>query len=562
MSPLGDLALAPFGFAITGVAMVRGLYGFQLFEIVPVAHRAVIESMFDAVIVLDRYDRIVDMNPSAKRVTGWSSEDAVSQPLAVVLPTIAKLVADRQGPISKGIEIELLSARGQYGTFDLRISPLSDIADPIIGHIVVLRDITDLTIAAAEAQRAREAAEAANRAKSVFLANMSHELRTPLNAIIGYSEMVQEEMDELGQPGLSADLVKIQTAGKHLLELLNNVLDLSRIEAEKMELFLESFALEPALHNVVASIEPLNEKQGNHLVTAVDGYLGDIYVDATKLRQVLLNLLANATKFTENGTVTLSASRRTDETGHDWVSIGVTDTGIGMTPEQATRLFEPFSQVDASTTKRYGGTGLGLAISRHFCKMMGGDVTVSSAAGIGSTFTAHLPAIVTDLEGSSPASTLLVIDGPHTKTVPDQHLPNVTRRYLRGAAQSRALVVEDDKDARELLCRMLVEDGWDVAEAADGREALWRVAESPPDVMVLDLLMPSMDGFAFLEALGNEGRAVEIPVVVVTAKALSSQERDRLNGGVHAVLQKGTYDRKQLLGYLRALLGDAQNAER
>jgi len=237
--------------------------------------------------------------------------------------------------------------------------------------------------------------EAAGRYKSEFLASMSHELRTPLNAIIGYSEMLEEEAGDLGQEGFVPDLQKIHGAGKHLLSLINNVLDLSKIEAGKMDLYLENFAVASMVQEVVATVKPLVEKNGNTLdVHCADG-LGTMRADLTKIRQTLFNLLSNACKFTERGTVTLRAGRESVN-GGEWISFSVRDTGIGMSPEQTSKLFHAFTQADASTTRKYGGTGLGLAISQKFCQMMGGEISVASQFGVGCTFNVRLPVTVLD----------------------------------------------------------------------------------------------------------------------------------------------------------------------
>ncbi|MEG4532280.1 ATP-binding protein [Microcoleus sp. D2_18a_D3] len=242
-------------------------------------------------------------------------------------------------------------------------------------------------------QEALHKAEAASRAKSTFLANMSHELRTPLNAIIGYSEMLQEEARESGLEEIIPDTQKIYSAGKHLLTLINDILDLSKIEAGRMELYLEKFDLCNLIEEVVATLHPLVEKNHNQLQVSCSETLGVMYADLTKVRQILFNLLSNALKFTEGGTVLLSATRE-PAGDSDWVYLQVSDTGIGMSAEQQQGLFQPFIQGDASTTRKYGGTGLGLAISRLFCQMMGGDITVESELGVGSTFTVHLKAKV------------------------------------------------------------------------------------------------------------------------------------------------------------------------
>jgi signal transduction histidine kinase len=243
-----------------------------------------------------------------------------------------------------------------------------------------------------EANRAQEAAEQANRSKGIFLANMSHELRTPLNAIIGYGEMLLEEAEDLGQPGFIPDLQKIHAAAKHLLALINDILDLSKIEAGKMDLYYETFDVASMIQDVMATIAPLVKKNANALKVHCADDLGAMRADLTKVRQTLFNLLSNACKFTEHGTITVEVTRETGD-GGGWVTFRVRDSGIGMTPEQMEKLFQEFSQADASTTRKYGGTGLGLAISRKFCRLMGGDITVESTVGQGSTFTITLPAV-------------------------------------------------------------------------------------------------------------------------------------------------------------------------
>jgi signal transduction histidine kinase len=239
--------------------------------------------------------------------------------------------------------------------------------------------------------------EIASRYKSEFLANMSHELRTPLNAIIGYSEMLQEEAADLGYADFTPDLQKINAAGKHLLALINDILDLSKIEAGRMDLYLETFDLAAMIHDVATTVQPLAEKNANTLVVQCADNLGPMRADLTKVRQALFNLLSNACKFTKQGTVSLEVTRQEEE-GGEWITFRVCDTGIGMTPEQMGKLFQAFSQAEASTTRRYGGTGLGLAITKRFCQMMRGDVTVESELGKGSTFTIRL---LTDVTAAS-----------------------------------------------------------------------------------------------------------------------------------------------------------------
>jgi GAF domain-containing protein/CheY-like chemotaxis protein len=533
----------------------------------------------------------------------------------------------------------------------------------VLGSLVVLRkatgrfgaDVVSLlqtfaTQSALAIQNARlfKQLDVANRHKSAFLASMSHELRTPLNAIIGYSEMLQEEAQDLGQEALIPDLGKINAAGKHLLELINAVLDLSKIEAGRMELFLETFPIAPLLKDIVGVIQPLAGKNGNRLEVRCAPDVGEMRADLTKVRQALFNLLSNACKFTEEGTVSLEAARQ-----DGWILFSVSDTGIGLTPEQMARLFQEFSQADASTSRRYGGTGLGLSLSRRLCRLMGGDVTAASEAGRGSTFTVRLPVEVRESgevapPGAPPAAggdhearvtTVLVIDDepairdlmqrflgregiravtaasgeeglrrarelrpdaitldvmmpgmdgwtvltalkadPELAPIPVIMLTIMDERnlgYALGASDYLTkpidrerllavlgrhrrdlpvLVVEDDADTRELLRRWLEREGHVVLEAGNGRIALDRVGEQRPGLILLDLMMPEMDGFEFLAELRQQPGGRAIPVVVVTAKELTAADHARLNGQVQRILQKGTHTREALLAELRELI--------
>ena len=261
------------------------------------------------------------------------------------------------------------------------VSTFADQAAIAIENVRLFDEIQD---------KSRQLAEASQH-KSQFLANMSHELRTPLNAIIGVTEMLREDAEALKQDLEPLD--RVLGAARHLLALINDILDLSKIEAGRMELQLESFALAPLIGSVVKTVEPLAAKNANEIAVHCDAATGTLNADQMRLRQALLNLMSNANKFTERGTITIEA-RQGKENGRDWVTISVADTGIGMTAEQMGKLFQEFSQADASTARKYGGTGLGLAISKRFCQMMGGDITVESAPGRGSTFTIRLPRIV------------------------------------------------------------------------------------------------------------------------------------------------------------------------
>jgi|GEM_PF-303391 len=581
------------------------------------------------------------------------------------------------------LEEEMETPQGRRTVLS-RKTPLHDAEGNVVGILGISLDITQRKQAETDLQKAKEAAETANRAKSQFLANMSHELRTPLNAIIGYSEMLQEEADELGQNHFTADLEKIHAAGKHLLALINDILDLSKIEAGRMELHLETFEVAKVIQEVALTVKPLVEKNNNVLEVDSPADLGSMRADLTKVRQSLFNLLSNASKFTQQGVIRLEVSREIASRGaeerrsggdylppaplpphspaQDWLVFTISDTGIGMSPDQIDKLFEAFVQADASTTRKYGGTGLGLAITRRFCQMMGGDIAVQSVAGQGSTFTIWLPAEVAEskpevtgplfptdefnrgLSRSKPveATTILVVDDDPavhdlmrrflskegfwvetassgeaglalarrlkpaaitldvmmpgmdgwavlttlkadpelahipvimltmvddknfgyalgaaeylTKPIDRGRLSALLSKYRCEAPRCSVLLVEDDVTTREMMRRMLEKEGWTVAEAENGREGLARMAESRPELILLDLMMPEMDGFEFLTELRQNTAWRTIPVVVVTAMDLTPEDRQRLNGSVTQILQKGAYSRDELLEEVRQLV--------
>ncbi len=541
--------------------------------------------------------------------------------------------------------LELASRRMVKGDMDGQFEPVS--RDELSQVAVAFNNI------AGELVAARDRAIEANRAKSTFLANMSHELRTPLNAIIGYSELIEEELHEREDDEFIPDLNKIQTAATHLLALINDILDLSKIEAGKMDLFLETADLAALIDGVVTTAMPLVEKNANRLEVRRADDLGQMFTDVTKVRQTLLNLLSNAGKFTEKGQITLEA-KRVIEGGLEWMVFVVADTGIGMSEEQVERLFKEFSQADSSTTRKYGGTGLGLAISKRFCQMLGGDISVKSKLGQGATFTVKLPAITPKTLEAQPvaeinapalaagASTVLVIDDdasvrdvvsrflakegfnvrvavngqeglriarefkpdvitldvmmpgmdgwsvltslkadPELATIPvvmmtivsdknlgyalgasdyltkpidRERLVSVLRRYECKRPMCDILVVEDDQQTREILCRMLDKEGWHAREAEDGLIALEKVAEEMPELILLDLMMPRMDGFEFLAELRKTEAGRAVPVIVVTAMDLTPDDRQKLNGQVKQILQKGAFRQDELLSEVRRLV--------
>jgi signal transduction histidine kinase/DNA-binding response OmpR family regulator len=518
------------------------------------------------------------------------------------------------------------------------------------------RSFADLAQAMKTAEEARHEAEAANRTKSTFLASMSHELRTPMNAIIGYSEMLMEEAEDNGDQSTLDDLKKIHSSGRHLLALINDILDLSKIEAGKMDIFIECFDIGRMISDVVATIEPLVQKNHNTLKVACPENLGSIQSDLTKVRQGLFNLLSNACKFTREGTITLRVVRQKEDDG-EWVLFQVCDTGIGITPEQVGRLFEAFTQADNSTTRLYGGTGLGLNITRKFCQLLGGDVSVESEPGKGSTFTIRLPLVAagkperedkaSDSEQALPPrqrgqKVVLVIDDDRTsrdliirhltregfatvvaeggkegirlareqkpdiitldimmpemdgwavlaalkaepqlrdipvimhtildqkemafalgvsdylmKPVSREQLASILDRYRGGGGRKKILIVDDDEPTRQLMVYLLESKGYMTLEAENGFAALERVKEEIPHLIFLDLMMPGMDGFAFLEELHRVAEWQAIPIVVITAMDLSAADIERLNTHVETIFQKGSITGEDIAKTLRKLI--------
>ncbi|MGA7160951.1 MAG: PAS domain S-box protein [Bacteroidota bacterium] len=350
-----------------------------------------------------------------------------------------------------------------------------------------------------ELEKARDLAMEANKTKSAFLASMSHELRTPLNAIIGYSEMILEEMGDANETHYQGDLERIRSAGKNLLELINEVLDLSKIEAGKMELYLEEFQLGGLVDEVVSTVQPLMEKNENTLLVNVTQNIPTVRLDHTKVRQILFNLISNASKFTQKGTITLYADMVSapDLPGRK-ITLKVTDTGIGLTEEQIARLFKEFSQADSSTTRKYGGTGLGLAITKRFTDMMNGSIDVQSEPNEGTTFIVTLPLYIESTEETASA---------------DVSTANVPAPVPTNTA---VLVVDDDPSVRDLLMRYLSKDGYLVECVASGDEGIKRAKEILPMAIILDVMMPHKDGWAVLQEIKSDSALKSIPVIMYT----------------------------------------------
>jgi adenylate cyclase len=610
-----------------------------------------IETMSDGFSLYDADDKLIVCNSRYKELF-ISHSDVITPNTAfeTILHTAVErgLIKDAEGHREEWVTERLAQHRASSGTHiqhrsDGRWIQVNERKTAEGGVVATYADITELKRQAAELAAARDAANQASQTKSSFLANMSHELRTPLNAIIGVTEMLREDARDLNREDEIEPLDRVLRAGRHLLGLINDILDLSKIEAGKMEVHIEEFGIAPLIDDTVKTIETLAAKNNNRVAVNCKPGVGAMQADQTRVRQALLNLLSNANKFTEGGTVTVRAERHR-ESGRDWIIMAVSDTGIGMTPEQMGKLFQDFSQGDSSTTRKYGGTGLGLAISRRFCQMLGGDITVESEPGRGSTFTIRLPASVggnapaavhqtapapTVKIGPSNAPLILVIDDDATvrevvgrfleregfsvaeadggeaglRLAREMHPAAVTldimmpdldgwtvlaaikgdpdlidlpvvlmtiideknRGYALGAAdylvkpvdrqklidvldavcgraRGRLLMVDDDDLGRRQMRAALEQQGWTVTEASDGFAALKELSEALPDVIILDLMMPEMDGFEFLEEMRRNVEWRGIPVLVVTAKDLTDADRIRLNGGVERIIQKSNRD--------------------
>src|SRR5688572_2533349 len=396
---------------------------------------AVLEVALDCVILMDEAGRIVQFNPAAERTFGYSTAEAVGTELADLIIPARKRASYRTGlgrylatgdteNLNRHLELIAVRRGGEEFPVEVAIAPISSDGAPMFAGY--MRDITPRKQAERDLRQSRDAsrqtaeqlaelvdelrvtqrrAEAATRAKSEFLASMSHELRTPLNAIILYSELLQEEAADEGDQSSIPDLQRIRSAGKHLLDLINGILDLSKIEAGKMSLVLETFDVNAMVDELVDTVGPLVYKNGHTFTVQTDGAIGTMFGDLTKTRQVLLNLLSNAGKFTKDGAITLTVRRSIRDEGVPYVEFVLTDTGVGMTPEESRKVFDPFTQADVTTTRKYGGTGLGLAIVSRFCDLMGGTVSVDSRPGEGSRFTVCLPLQMVDtaVESAAPA---------------------------------------------------------------------------------------------------------------------------------------------------------------
>ncbi|MGB3532185.1 MAG: response regulator [Microcoleaceae cyanobacterium] len=503
-------------------------------------YRSIFENAAEGIFQTTPEGSYLSANPALARILGYDSPadlienvTDINTQLYVKPSRRAEFITTMNAePSISGFESTVYRKDRRKIWISENVRVVKDVTGRIVCYEGTVEDITRSKKAAEELKQAKEAAIAANRAKSTFLANMSHELRTPLNAIIGYSEILAEESEDLGYSDLVPDLERIRSAGRNLLTLINDILDISKIEAGRMDLYIEMFSIPALIESVVNTAQPLIDKNRNHLAIDCQADLTCMSADVTKVRQVLLNLLSNAAKFTTEGQVTLTTrwyDRELSPPNHvpnsspieeRFVQFQVRDHGIGMSIEQQKQLFQPFTQGDASTTRRYGGTGLGLTISQRFCQMMGGYITVKSEPNKGSTFTVVLPVEVKNL--TSAPSEDPTHEPPET-TVPESiQPPTVSPSSTLANQQSRAartgivLVIDDDPISRDLILRSLNVEPLQIKVASSGQEGLHLARVLQPDVITLDIMMPDMDGWSVLSLLKADPVLADIPVIVIS----------------------------------------------
>ncbi|MFT5544031.1 MAG: PAS domain S-box-containing protein [Arenicella sp.] len=518
--------------------------------------QGVFNSVIDGVIIIDAKGIIDAFNPAAEDIFGFSEEEMLGKNFKALMPEPYRsgydgylnnhLTTGEKKVIGIGREVSGRCKDGSVFPMDLAVSPMQISGKPMFVGLV--RNITERKQHEQAIKLAKLAAESANRMKSEFLANMSHELRTPLNAIIGYSEMLIEDAAEDCNTQTMDDLNKICISGNHLLKLINDVLDLSKIEAGRVELLHEKIDVFAFIQEIGIVVQHQMHNNNNHFEIICAEDIGEIIGDDIKLRQILFNLLSNAAKFTNKGLVTLSAKREGQQGKQQQLAFAISDTGIGITPKQLNKVFIPFVQADASTTRNFGGTGLGLSICKDICETMGGHIEVQSEAGKGSTFTVSIPVDLSLLErqhqeGVKPAD---------NSTSPSIE-PYITEGYLREA--ECVLVIEDNDEARELIIRTLEKEGFRIVAASNGADGVALAKELKPLCIILDILMPSMDGWSVMKILRGDPGTATIPIIINT---MSDKQGQAEAEGVIAYFTK-PLKKIELLGLLNNLFPEQKN---
>lgn len=487
--------------------------------------QGVFNSVIDGVIIIDAKGIIDAFNPAAEGIFGFTEQQVLGRNVKMLMPEPYRsghdgylnnhLTTGDKKIIGIGREVSGRCKDGSVFPMDLAVSPMQISGKPMFVGLV--RNITERKQHEKDMRLAKLTAESANRMKSEFLANMSHELRTPLNAIIGYSEMLKEDAEDEGNTQTMDDLNKICTSGNHLLKLINDVLDLAKIEAGRVERAYEKIAVFTLVQEVAMVIQHQMQNNDNHFDIDCHEDIGEIIGDEVKLRQILFNLLSNAAKFTNKGLVTLAVKRQGQQ-GNQQLSFTVSDSGIGMTPEQVGKVFIPFVQADASTTRQFGGTGLGLAISKDICEIMGGHISAQSEFGKGSTFTVLIPIDALSIESQDPKDTKDTKVTKVTKPADSMTIPNISINTPRGhqGEGGSVLVIDDDEEARNLIIRTLEKDGLSTASASNGAQGISLAQELKPLCIILNILMPSMDGWSVIKNLKDSPKTANIPIIINT----------------------------------------------